>query len=46
MQKLLAAYRANPTDANRTRLLKYAGKHPFAMILLPIADQQLLNSLL
>jgi hypothetical protein len=45
MRKLISAYRANPTEKNRQRLLAYANKHPFAMILLMPDDQQLIASL-
>jgi hypothetical protein len=46
MRKLIDTYRKAPTEKNRQRLLAYAGKHPFAMILLTIEDQQFLNSLI
>lgn len=45
MRKLLSAYRLNPTEKNRQRLLAYADKHPFAVILLMPVDQQLIASL-
>jgi hypothetical protein len=35
MQKLLNAYRTNPTPANHARLQAYINKHPFAVCLAP-----------
>lgn len=34
MQKLIAAFRATPTDAARVRLQTYIRKHPMAVCLL------------
>ena len=39
MQKLLNAYRANPTPANHARLQAYINKHPFAVCLAPEETQ-------
>ena len=46
MHKLLAAYKANPTEKNAQRLLAYADKHPFASILLMPEDQALIARLM
>lgn len=42
MQKLIDAYKANPTEANRQRLIKYMKKHMMAGCLLSMADQAIL----
>lgn len=44
MQKLLAAFRANPTDANRTRLQNYLNKHMMAVCLATPEDQAYLKA--
>ena len=46
MHKLLAAYKASPTEQNAQRLLAYADKHPFASILLMPEDQALIARLM
>ena len=43
MQKLINAYKANPTLANATRLFRYDWKHAFASIMLDLDDQALLQ---
>ena len=35
MLKLIEAYKANPSDANRLRLQRYLDKHPFAICCAP-----------
>jgi hypothetical protein len=42
MQKLLAAYRLNPTLKNAQKLRAYARKHPFSACLLTREDADLL----
>jgi hypothetical protein len=38
MQKLLDAYREDPTEKNRTKLVKYMGKYTFAICLVSPRD--------
>ena len=38
MQKLIAAYRANPTLENARKLRAYEMKHTMAVCMLPICD--------
>lgn len=45
MQKLLAQYKLNPTEANKVKLIKYSNKHMMAICLLPLEDQQFLKAL-
>ena len=42
MNKLLNAFKANPSDANRSRLVKYLIKHPFSACFLMPDDQAFL----
>ena len=42
MNKLLNAFKANPSDANRSRLVKYMIKHPFSVCFLMPDDQAFL----
>ena len=42
MNKLLDAFKADQSDANRTRLIKYMIKHPFAVCMLMPDDQAFL----
>jgi hypothetical protein len=42
--KLLNAFRADPTDANKARLVKYMAKHPMASCMLMPADVAYLRS--
>lgn len=44
MQKLLEAFRANPTEANRTKLQKYLNKHMMAICLATPEDQAFLKA--
>lgn len=44
MQKLLNAFRANPTEANRTKLQKYLNKHMMAICLATPEDQAFLKA--
>ena len=46
MQKILDKYKANPTAENLARLKAYANKHPFAVCVMPMADQKFLHTLL
>jgi hypothetical protein len=46
MQKLIAQYRANPTETNAIKLLAYDRKHPFASMLLTKEDTLLLARLM
>jgi len=43
MQKLLAAYKANPNAKTASRLLAYDYKHPFASLLLNKKERNLLE---
>ena len=43
MQKLINAYKANPTLANAKRVFMYDWKHAFASIMLSLDDQALLQ---
>ena len=43
MQKLIDAYKANPTLANATRLYRHDWKHDFASMMLDLEDQALLQ---
>lgn len=45
MQKLLDAYKLNPTEANKIKLIKYSRKHMMAVCLLQLEDQKLMMSL-
>ena len=42
MNKLIQAFKANPSDANRARLVKYMIKHPMALCLVSPDDQAFL----
>ena len=44
MQKLLQAFRANPTDANRTKLQTYLNKHMMAICVATPEDQAFLKA--
>ena len=44
MQKLLAAYKANPNAQTASRLLAYEYKHPFASLFLNKEERNLLES--
>lgn len=44
MHKLLEAFRANPTDANRIKLQKYLDKHMMAICLATPEDQAFLKA--
>ena len=43
MQKLIDAYKANPTDMNALKLAHHAKKHPMASCLLSVADAALIG---
>ena len=43
MQKLIDAYRTNPTDMNALKLAHHAKKHPMSICLLTVADAALLG---
>lgn len=43
MQKLIDAYKANPTAKTAARVLAHADKHPFSTLLLSSADQKALE---
>jgi len=43
MQKLIDAYRANPTDMNALKLAHHAKKHPMSICLLGMSDAALLG---
>ena len=45
MQKLLAQYKLDPSEANKAKLIKYSNKHIMAICLLSLEDQKLLKSL-
>lgn len=42
MNKLINAFKADPSDANRSRLVKYMIKHPMALCLVSPDDQAFL----
>ena len=43
MNKLLNAFKADQSEANRQRLIKYMIKHPFSVCLLMPEDQAFLE---
>ena len=43
MQKLIDAYKANPTDMNALKLAHHAKKHPMASCLLSMSDAALID---
>jgi hypothetical protein len=43
MQKLIDAYRANPTDMAALKLAHHAKKHPMSICLLTVADAALIG---
>ena len=43
MQKLIDAYRKEPTDMNALKLAHHAKKHPMSICLLTVADAALLG---
>jgi hypothetical protein len=43
VQKLIDAYRANPTDMNALKLAHHAKKHPMSVCMLTVADAALLG---
>jgi hypothetical protein len=43
MQKLIDAYRKDPTDMNALKLAHHAKKHPMSICLLTVADAALLG---
>lgn len=45
MQKVLAQYKLDPTEANKAKLIKYSNKHMMAICMLPLEDQQFLKTL-
>lgn len=45
MQKLIDAYKANPTAKNAARVLAYDYKHPFGSLMVNSADAKLLAQL-
>jgi len=46
MQKLINAYKADPSVANAKRVFMYDWKHAFASIMLNPADQALLQQII
>jgi hypothetical protein len=44
MKKLLDQFKANPTDANRTKLQNYLRKHMMAICVATPEDQQYLKA--
>ena len=44
MEKLIARYKAAPTQANLEKLVSYVRKHPFATMLLPESEKEWLAS--
>jgi hypothetical protein len=44
MQKLITAWKANPTIQNAEKIAVYNRKHPMAIILLTSSDQTLIAS--
>lgn len=45
MDRLLAAYLANPCDKTKTQLLNYIAKHPMAVCLATPEQNQLIRSI-
>ena len=45
MQKLIDAYKANPTAKNAARVIAHGEKHPFSTLMISSADLKLLESL-
>ena len=43
MQKIIDAYRANPTDMNALKLAHHAKKHPMSVCLLTVPDAVLIE---
>ena len=43
MQKLIDAYKANPTDMNALKLAHHAKKHPMSICLLGMSDAALIG---
>jgi hypothetical protein len=43
VQKLIDAYKANPTDMNALKLAHHAKKHPMSVCMLTVADAALLG---
>jgi len=43
MQKLLAQFKADPSEKNRVRLQNYLNKHMMAIVCAPRDDQQYLR---
>jgi hypothetical protein len=43
MQKLIDAYRKDPTDMNALKLAHHAKKHPMSVCLLTVADAALIG---
>jgi hypothetical protein len=43
MQKLIDAYRKDPTDMNALKLAHHAKKHPMSICLLTVADTALIG---
>jgi hypothetical protein len=46
MQKLINAYKANPTLENAKRVFMYEWQHTFASIMLSLDDQALLQQII
>ena len=44
MNKLLVAFKSEPTEANRIKLQKYISKHMMAICCAPLEDQIFLKS--
>jgi hypothetical protein len=44
MNKLLVAFKSEPTEANRIKLQKYISKHMMAICCAPLEDQQYLKA--
>jgi hypothetical protein len=44
MNKLLIAFKSEPTEANRIKLQKYISKHMMAICCAPLEDQQYLKA--
>jgi hypothetical protein len=44
MNKLLVAFKSEPTQANRIKLQKYISKHMMAICCAPLEDQQYLKA--
>ena len=45
MQKIINAYRAAPTDANKAKIQSYLRKHPMAVCMLMPAEFQFLKTI-